>query len=138
LTNVRKTGTVVVRFERLGSLASPSNDLTMQVRLSTLRQRARRTAFFVATFLVAAQLLGVGHFHLSSSAHKYSATAASAVANDLCAICLLHFNTPSASAVVPTLAAVFSSEQRPIFTARAQLLSSYSSHLYGRAPPASV
>jgi hypothetical protein len=143
LTNVLKTGTVEVSFGAVGLIVEPPeerprDELTMQVRLSTLRQRARRTAFFAATVLVAAQLLGAGHFHLSSGAHKYSATAASAVDNDLCAICLLHFNTPSASAAVPTLAATFLSEQRPTLTARAQLLSSYSTHLFGRAPPVSA
>ena len=97
----------------------------------------RGVAAFVAAILLLTQSLGAAHFHPLPTAQKYAADAV--VSDDgLCAVCLFSFHSPTVAAVTPSLTAPVLFERIDFVATESRLCSSYDSHLFGRAPPASV
>jgi hypothetical protein len=106
---------------------------------STDRRRwMSRIAGITAAILLLAQTVGVAHFHPLPSQHKYVTNAAVSVDDGLCALCLVRFHSPAALIVVPHPAAPIMVEVTALGAASMEPLSSYRSHRFGRAPPASV
>jgi hypothetical protein len=97
-----------------------------------------RIAGITAAILLLAQTVGVAHYHPLPSQHKYVTNAAVSVDDGLCALCLVRFHSPAALIVVPHPAAPIMVEVTALGAASMEPLSSYRSHRFGRAPPASV
>ncbi len=110
----------------------------MEPELKAYARTGGSTARFAAVVLVLAQLLSAAHFHPLAGQIKYSAGAVAAVDDGLCAACLLHFNSPYAFTVIPTLDTLLWSRRVVACAAQPRLFSAYRSSLFGRAPPASV
>jgi len=96
-----------------------------------------RIAIFVAVVLLCAQSLAAAHYHSIPTAPKYSATGIASVADVLCPICLFHFQSPTVFAATSSLTAPILFKRIALFAAQSWPLFSYSSYLFGRAPPAS-
>jgi len=111
----------------------------MQLTSQTDSQRwIRRIASISAAILLLAQTVGIAHFHPLPSQNKYLASAAVSVDDGLCALCLVRFHSPAAFVAAPhPMAPALADLATPCATSAAPR-SSYRSHLFGRAPPASV
>jgi len=110
----------------------------MQLASEIHRRRWRRgIAGFVAVILLLAQSVGAAHLHPFPSPQKYVTGAAVSV-DGLCALCLVRFHSPAAFIAAPHPMAPALSELTALCTARSEPRSSYRSHLFGRAPPASI
>jgi hypothetical protein len=144
LTTPRKTGTVEVEF-RVGchapgeiDRAKSTSEIEMSCVLRKYPRVRRGIVSLAAAVLILAQLLSAAHFHPFAGPHKYSANSIAAIGDGLCAECLLHFNTPYASAALPTAAAPLWSQSVGVAAVQPRLFASYRSSLFSRAPPASV
>jgi hypothetical protein len=103
------------------------------------RQRwMSRIAGIAAAILLMAQTVSIAHFHPLPSHHQYVTNAAVSVDDGLCALCLVRFHSPAALIVAPHPAAPIMVEVTALGAASMEPLSSYRSHRFGRAPPASV
>ncbi len=110
------------------------------VHTKVIRTRSvwrRRIATAAAAILLLAQSLGAAHYHPVASAHHPSITAAAAP-DSLCSLCLHHNHAPSVTAAHLSLAAPHRIASRDSNDFRSALVSAFDSHLFGRAPPASV
>ena len=96
----------------------------------------RGIAGFVAAILLLAQSVGAAHFHPLPSQQKYVANAVVSV-DGLCALCLVRFHSPAAFVVTPHPTAPALTELTALRT-QYGVAFLYRSHLFGRAPPASV
>jgi hypothetical protein len=111
---------------------------SMQLTSKTDRRRwMRRIAGFAAVILLLAQSVGAAHLHPLPSQQKYVTSAAVSV-DGLCALCLVRFHSPAAFIATSHPMAPALTELMALRTASAEPRSSYLSHLFGRAPPASV
>jgi hypothetical protein len=116
-----------------------ARDDLMQLASHTDRRRwTRRIAGFTAVVLLLAQAIGAAHLHPLPSQHKYVASAAAVSTDGFCALCLFRFHSPTALVVTPYPTAPAVAELAALFATGSEPHSSYSSHLFGRAPPASV
>ncbi len=97
----------------------------------------RGVAAVAAAILLLAQSLAAAHFHPLPDQQKYSAEAVASVDNGLCAVCLLRIHSPTVAAVTPSVTAPVPFERIDFVATESRLCSSYDSHLFGRAPPAS-
>jgi hypothetical protein len=96
----------------------------------------RRLALAAGAILLLAQSVGAAHYHpLAFAQHPIAAAAAS---DSLCALCLHHQHAPSVSAAPFPLAAPSEFGHRDSNDFCFALISSFDSHLFGRAPPISV
>jgi hypothetical protein len=121
-----------------GSRQLISMQLTSKPDRKTDRRRwMRRIAGFAAAILLLAQSVGAAHLHPLPSQQKY-ATSATVSVDGLCALCLVRFHSPAAFVVTPHPIAPAPTESTAHRTASAEPRFSYLSHLFGRAPPASV
>jgi hypothetical protein len=98
----------------------------------------RRAAALVAVVLLLAQTAGAAHLHPLPTAEAYAAPATVSLDNGLCALCLVRFHSPLAFVIAPHPAAPSAERWSPRRMARVAPRFAYSSHLYGRAPPAPV
>jgi len=100
-------------------------------------RRARKLAAVAAILLLLAQSLSVAHYHPLPIQSKISASLA-AGDDGVCSLCLFHFHSPtvSASSLSLTIPAAMR-KVRPLAGA-IELRRGFDSHLFGRAPPASV
>jgi len=98
----------------------------------------RSVAAFVAAILLLAQSLGAAHFHPLPTQQKYAADAVVNADDGLCAVCLFRIHSPTVAAVTPSVTAPVLFERIDFVATESRLCSSYDSHLFGRAPPASV
>ncbi len=111
----------------------------MQLAFEIQRRRwMRGIAGFVAAILLLIQSVGAAHFHPLPSQRKYVANAAVVADNGLCALCLVRFHSPAVFVVAPHPTAPALAELTSPCVTSTQPPSSYRSHLFGRAPPASV
>jgi hypothetical protein len=97
----------------------------------------RRIAAAAAAILLLAQSLGAAHYHPVVSAQHPSITAAAAP-DSLCSLCLHHNHAPSVTTAHLSLAAPHRAGGRDSNDFCFAIKSSFDSHLFGRAPPASV
>jgi len=100
-------------------------------------RRARNLATVAAMLLLLAQSLSAAHYHPLPTPDKILVNSA-AGDDGVCSLCLLHFHSPTLSAASLSLAipaAVHKVLPRP---GAVELLCGFDSHLFGRAPPASV
>ena len=97
----------------------------------------RGAAAFVVVILSLAQTAAAAHFHPLPSAETYAAPGATAD-NGLCALCLVRFHSPLAFLIAPRPAAPFAERWSPRRPTHLAPRVAYRSHLFGRAPPASV
>jgi len=97
-----------------------------------------RLAVFAAAILLLAQSLGAAHFHPLQGQQKYAADTAGSADSGLCAVCLVRVHSPTVSSVVPNLAAPALFRRTVVFAVQSQSHSACDSHLFGRAPPASI
>jgi hypothetical protein len=103
------------------------------------RQRwMSRIAGITAAILLLAQTVGIAHFHPLPSQRQYLNNAAVSVDDGLCALCLVRFHSPAALIVAPYPTAPMLAEFTVPRAASTEPRSSYRSHRFGRAPPASV
>jgi hypothetical protein len=114
------------------------DDLMQLASQADRRRWTRRIAGFTAVILLLAQTIGAAHLHPLPSQHKYVASAAAVSADGFCALCLFRFHSPTALVVTPYPTAPAVAELAALFATGSEPHSSYSSHLFGRAPPASV
>ena len=98
----------------------------------------RGVAAVAAAILLLTQSLGAAHFHPLPTQQKYAADAVVNAGDGLCAVCLFRVHSPTVSAVTPYLAAPVLFERIVVFATQSRLCSACDSHLFGRAPPASV
>jgi hypothetical protein len=101
------------------------------------RRWMRRIAGFAAVILLLAQSAGAAHLHPLPSQQKYVTSAAVSV-DGLCALCLVRFHSPATFIAPPHPMAPALTKLPAFRTASAESHCSYLSHLFGRAPPASV
>jgi hypothetical protein len=101
------------------------------------RRRMRNIAGFTAVILLFAQTIGGAHVHPPPSQQKYVKSAAVSV-DGLCALCLVRFHSPAAFVVTPHSLAPALTEFTGLCTTSTEPRSLHPSHLFGRAPPASV
>jgi hypothetical protein len=91
----------------------------------------------LAAILLIAQLLAVAHYHLLQSTSRSSASLTANFDDGLCALCLFHNYSPSASTaglfpIAPTLVGRIDH-----YAAQSWPLYSFNSYLSGRSPPSS-
>jgi len=98
----------------------------------------RGAAALVAVVLLLAQTAGAAHLHPLPSAETYAAPAAVGLDNGLCALCLVRFHSPIAFVIAPHPAAPSAERWSARRIARVAPRLAFGSHLFGRAPPASV
>jgi hypothetical protein len=98
----------------------------------------RGVAALVAAILLLSQSLAAAHFHPLPTAQKYAANAVVSADDGPCAVCLFCLHSPTVSAVTPSVTAPTPFAQRDQIVTESRLHSSYDSHLFGRAPPASL
>ena len=110
----------------------------MRAKLTGTRSSWRRRLAIVAgAILLLAQSVSAAHYHPSAFAQHFS-IAASASSDSLCSLCLHQQHAPTVSAAPFPLAAPSNSGHLDPKDFRFALVSSFDSHLFGRAPPASV
>jgi hypothetical protein len=129
------------QFDRIEQIETghAGNDFVMQTASEQGGHRGRRSvAAFVAAILLLAQSLGAAHFHPLPTQQKYAADAVVSAEDGLCALCLFRIHSPTVSAVTPSVTAPVLFERIDLVATESWLCSSYDSHLFGRAPPASV
>jgi hypothetical protein len=97
----------------------------------------RRLALAAGAILLLAQCAGAAHYHPLAFA-QHPSIAAAAASDSLCALCLHHQHAPSVSAAPFPLAAPSEFGHRDSNDFCFALISSFDSHLFGRAPPISV
>jgi len=97
----------------------------------------RRLALLVGAILMLAQSAGAAHYHPFAFAERPSMSA-SAASDSLCALCLHHQHAPTVSAAQFPLAAPSDIGRADSNDLCFALVSSFDSHLFGRAPPASA
>ena len=112
-------------------------DDLMQPKSRDRRRWMSRIAGITAAILLLAQSVGIAHFHPVPSEHKYITNAAVSV-DGLCALCLVRFHSPASLIVAPHPTAPIMVEVTALGAASMEPRSSYRSHRFGRAPPASV
>jgi hypothetical protein len=118
--------------------ATESGLMMRRVRGENPRPTGRRTAIVAAALILLAQSLGAAHYHPAPTVQKLSASSAASVDDGLCALCLLHFHAPSAMSPLPSLAVPAAVQHLGLSASRSRRASSLDSHLFGRAPPATV
>jgi hypothetical protein len=109
----------------------------MQPKSTDRRRWMSRIAGITAAILLLAQSVGIAHLHPLPPEHKYVTNAAVSV-DGLCALCLVRFHSPAALIVAPHPTAPIMVELSALSAASMEPRSSYRSHRFGRAPPASV
>jgi hypothetical protein len=97
----------------------------------------RRLALVAGVILLLAQSVGAAHYHPLAFA-QHPSIASAAASDSLCALCLHHQHAPTVSAAQFPLAAPSDTGRADSNVLRFALVSSFDSHLFGRAPPASV
>ena len=97
----------------------------------------RRIAAAAGAILLLAQSLGAAHYHPVASA-QHPSIAAAATPDSLCSLCLHHQHAPGIGAAQFPLDAPSDIGRRDSNDFCFALVSSFDSHLFGRAPPASV
>jgi hypothetical protein len=96
----------------------------------------RRIAAAAGLILLLAQSLGAVHYHPVASAQRPSIAAAAP--DTLCSLCLHHHHAPGVTAAQLPFAAPHNAGHRESNDFCSALVSPFDSHLFGRAPPASV
>lgn len=110
----------------------------MHAKITGLRSGwRRRVALAAGAILMLAQSLGAAHYHPISFVEHPSIAAASAP-DSLCSLCLHHQHAPSVSAAPFPLAAPCDTGHSESNDFCFASVSTFDSHLFGRAPPASV
>jgi hypothetical protein len=110
----------------------------MHAKLTATRSGwQRRLALAAGVILLLAQSLGVAHYHPAASSLR-SSIAAAIAPDSLCSLCLHHNHAPSVNAAQFPLAAPSDTGSRESNDFCLALISTFDSHLFGRAPPASV
>lgn len=110
----------------------------MHTNLTGTRSAWRRgLTLAVGALLLLAQSLAAAHYHPVPST-QHPSIASAAAPDTLCALCLHHNHAPSVSAAPSPLAAPSDIGRRDSNDFCFALMSSLDSHLFGRAPPASV
>src|SRR5512146_1211950 len=102
------------------------------------RSRIRRIACISAAILLFAQAAAIAHLHPLPSQRQYVTSAAAVVDSGLCALCLVRFHSPAVFVVAPNPTAPALAELIAPSATSTQPRLSHRSHLFGRAPPASV
>jgi hypothetical protein len=97
----------------------------------------RRLALLAGVILLLAQSAGASHYHPLAFSQRPS-IAAAAASDSLCALCLHHQHAPTVSAAQFPLAAPHDIGRAASNDLCFALVSSFDSHLFGRAPPASA
>jgi len=97
----------------------------------------RRLAIAAGAILLLAQSVSAAHYHPSAFAQRPS-IAASASSDSLCSLCLHQQHATTVSAAQFPLAAPTNTGHLDPKDFSFALVSSFDSHLFGRAPPASV
>src|ERR1700736_1989852 len=111
----------------------------MEPTAQTDRRRwTPRIPVFTAVVLLLAQTIGAAHLHPLPSQNKSLASAAAVSTDNFCSLCLFRFHCPTALADTPHPTAPALADLAVLFATGSEPHSSYSSHLFGRAPPASV
>lgn len=101
------------------------------------QQWKRSAAGLTVAILLLVQSFGAAHFHPLPSQRKYVANAAVSV-DGLCALCLVRFHSQAAFVVTPHPTAPALAQLTERSATRTAVHSSNCSHLFGRAPPASI
>jgi hypothetical protein len=92
-----------------------------------------------AVVILLAQTVGIAHFHPVPSEQRYLVNASVSVDDgSLCALCLVRLHSPVAPNVAPHPGAPMLAALAVGGARSAAPHASYRSHLFGRAPPASV
>jgi hypothetical protein len=97
----------------------------------------RRLALVAGVILLLAQSASAAHYHSTTFAQRPS-IAASAASDSLCALCLHHQHAPTVSAAQFPLAAPIDLGRPDSNDLCFAPVSSFDSHLFGRAPPVSA
>jgi hypothetical protein len=97
----------------------------------------RRIAAAAGIILLLAQSLGAAHYHPAASG-QHPSIATAAASDTLCSLCLHHHHAPGVTAAGLPLAAPRDAGHRDLDDFGFALISTFDSHLFGRAPPASV
>lgn len=110
----------------------------MQTKLAETRSAwRRRLALTAGAILMLAQSLGAAHYHPVAFA-QHPSIAATAASDSLCSLCLHQQHAPSVSAAQFPLAAPSDIGRFDPKDFCFAVVSSFDSHLFSRAPPASV
>ena len=110
----------------------------MHAKITATRSLWRRKLALVAgVILMLAQSAGAAHYH-PFALSQHPSMSASAASDSLCALCLHHQHAPTVSAAQFPLAAPSDIGRTDSNDFCFALVSSFDSHLFGRAPPASV
>lgn len=108
----------------------------MTSRVKYRRARMRGVSWIALALLVVVQLLGAAHFHSPAGAQITAQSSSSAVAPDLCPICLHHCHAPSALAATLALGYPLAIVEARSNAARPLIPFEFCSLLFGRTPPA--
>jgi len=98
----------------------------------------RGVAVLAVAILLVMQSLGAAHYHRFPAGSDCSIFAAASADNGLCAICFFRVHSPTVLIATPSLNAPTLAELVVSSAIQSEPCSSYRSHLFGRAPPASV
>lgn len=98
----------------------------------------RGVAAFAIAILLLVQSFGAAHYHSLPAGPDCSIFAVASADNGLCAICLFRIHCPTVFIATPSLNAPILAELVRFSATQSEPRSSYLSHLFGRAPPASV
>jgi len=111
----------------------------MRIKLySNTEHWIRAIAGICAAVLLLAQTAGAAHFHSFPSSHQSISPTTINGDNRLCGLCLVRFHSPVTFAIAPHPAASVLLITRVLDVPRRALSTEYRSHLFGRAPPASL
>jgi hypothetical protein len=108
------------------------------MRRARSRRNERRIAALTAALILFVQVLAAAHIHSFPSSREYLTKAAVSVDDGLCAICLLRFHSPIVFVALPAPRAPLIVKPIVVQTIASAPLVAFSSHIFGRAPPASV
>ncbi len=134
----RKRKRQPVSIDRIQT-SNAANDFVMQTASRRGGHRWKRgVAALLAAILLLTQSLAAAHFHPLPTRQKYAANAVVNAEDGLCAVCLFRIHSPTVAAVTPSMTAPGLLERVEFVAPESRLCSSYDSHLFGRAPPASA
>ena len=102
---------------------------------SRLRIGRRSVAMATGIFLLLAQLAGAAHVHQRFLDTSLTGAAATAIDDGLCALCLFHFHSPSASSPAPEPGTPLASHEFASFANAAIVIPFFTSRLHVRGPP---